>query len=1451
MARLTRDRLMTLGFASFCFAIALWQRPGRATSDTKIDLHVDPAELLGRVASVWTPTNDLGAVHSSQYTGYLWPVGPFFAGLNLLELSSWLAHRLWLGMLLTLAAWGTLKLMDAMVGRPRGVAHLAAAAFYTLNPYTTVFSFRTTAILLGYVALPWLLVLVVHGVRAVGEAQGWRDWRGWWGAAAFALIVTSIGGGINGAVAGWMLVGPLVLLVYEAVVRAVAWRDSARFLFRAAILSVVASLWWIVPLLIHAGYGVDFLQYTEGPRAIWNTNSSTEVLRLMGYWTSYASIGFYGVERPLFSEEGTMLFNPLVVAASILLPALALAGLVWTRRWRYAPFFLLLLLVGAAIEIAGFPNGTPARQAMEWIYHNVFVLRFMRTTQKAAPLVAVGMAGLLGIGAQLAWARLMSMRPGAVRRVACVAAPVGLACLIALQALPLVRGTAPDRQITWERIPPAWVSAGEDLDRELPDNARALVLPGQIFAFYNWGGTVDSIMPKLTDRPVAVRYETPYASPHASDLLTTVDGLVQQRRLLPGQLQPLLRMMGVRSVITGSDDDITRSGAVDPTSAAAALAGQGFDEPTRSYGPVRSLPPAMGDIGAERELPQVRRYDMPAGRGLVSVVPSRPTTIVEGSAQGLAGLAAFGALPEKRLLRYAGDLSGTALRSQASAGADFVITDSNRRRAFVPTHTQQNGGRVLGADEEVDQNSATIELFGDKGSDAETVTLLRGATYLRAPEGGGPLPFPERSAIHAFDGDPTTLWSAARYLRPDKRWLEVGFGEPRDVPHVDLLPVRDWRGIEREVEVNGVTAKLGRGFTRVTLGQRDVSTLRIRLTEVDQPDSDLRGSGGFREIRIPGVRLRASLRTPVLTAQALAGRDLSRSALTYLFERQTGDRPRLRDRHTGSPLLELISNRQDIEKQIDRTLFAPVPRRYTLDAWIQPSVDARDPALDRIAGISADARFDSSSRFQNQPRYRASSAFDASRDTAWVSVWEPPSAPDPWIAWTAREPLRVKRLRIAPAEGAIRRPSSVRLSWAGGRSPALRVARDGTVDLPRPVRRPAFRLTVLKARFSADATARERASRAVGIGSLTVPGLRPAAPRTSGALRAGCGSVLVRVGRRVVPLAPRGSVEDLDAGRPLLARTCAGTVRMGAAQQQVRTLGGDFSVDVLRMRSPAAMAPRPPVGGGRLVEEGRLENGSLNGVRVALGGPSWLVLGQSYSRGWQARCDGRSLGEPRPVNAYANGWRAPADCRDVAFTYRPQSVATAGYAVSAVVCLLLLAFVIWGLVNRRARAMLTPGGERSRLPEVAPRRMSIVPAAALSLVLTIPLSFLFAKRTGVVIFPLLTLILWRGIGARTLTVAGALLFGVLVPILYLVTSPRDRGGWNFEYSIELTNAHWAGVGALVLLGAACWRMLAAARGASGLAASGHPHATGEARNDGHAGSRSERSIVAKNTARAP
>src|SRR3954454_6310244 len=153
-------------------------------------------------------------------------MGPFFALLHELGLAPGVIQRLWLGTLLAIAAWGVVRLLDALLDRRRGAAHLVAGALFAVHPYVVVFASRTTITLLGYALLPWLL-LVVH--------RGLRDPRRWGWGGAVALLVTAAGGGVTAAVPGCLLVGPLLLVLYEPLVCGVPWRDVRAFAWRAAV----------------------------------------------------------------------------------------------------------------------------------------------------------------------------------------------------------------------------------------------------------------------------------------------------------------------------------------------------------------------------------------------------------------------------------------------------------------------------------------------------------------------------------------------------------------------------------------------------------------------------------------------------------------------------------------------------------------------------------------------------------------------------------------------------------------------------------------------------------------------------------------------------------------------------------------------------------------------------------------------------------------------------------------------------------------------------------------------------------------------------------------------------------------------------------------------------------------------------------------------------------------
>ena len=1384
----SRRGALPLGLAAAAYVLALIQRPGEAAADTKIDLHVDPVGFLADVTSVWSSSGGLGQVQAGQYAGYLFPMGPFYALGDLLGLAPWLVHRLWLGTLLALAAWGAVRLLDALADRPRGVPHLVAGMLMLLNPYVTLFANRTSVTLLGFAALPWLL-LCVH--------RGMREPRGWYWPAAIALLIASTGGGVNAAVTAWVLVGPVLLVAYEVFVGPPRWREAAGFVARAGLLSVIASLWWIVPVAEHARYGLNFLPFTESVGAIWATTSITESLRGMGYWISYLGTGFADPLRPYFDTSEALLFDLPVVIASLVVPALALVGYAWTRRLRYAPFLLGLALLGTLAVVAGFPEGTPLRRGLTAVYNHLEPVQFLRTSHKAAALAVLATACLAGLAAGELWRRLPS-RPA-------VRVPVALAAvaLAALSALPLVKGRAIDEQIAYGEVPAAWTDTARDIERELSPGERTLVLPGQPFPFYRWGNPQDPILPALTDRPVAVRTTVPYADLHAADLLVTTDALVQQRRVYPGQLRPLVELMGAKAVVTGTDHDPARSGAVEPAVADSQLREGALPEATAARGRERRFAPPAGEPGVGVSLPEVRRHDLPRARALVRVQPRGPELVVDGSAGGLAALAALGGLARDRAISYAGDRSAADLRSAAAAGAELVVTDTNRRRTFLASRSLRTTGATLGPADPISSDAAVLNPFAERGVAAQTVAAYEGGvSYVRAPFSPNFAQFPEHRPYAAFDGSPATHWRADRNLEQDRHWVEIGFTAPRDVPYVDVLPRSENGTSVAAVEVGGRSFPVRPGWNRLDVGVRRAGSLRVRIDAVRGPEEA--GAGALAEVRVPGLRVREQDRVPRLLTGGLRGADLDRAQLSYLFARETGDDP-------------LHDQSADAEAELRRSFDLPAERAFGLDALVLVAQGAPDPLLDAIAGVRAGGtRWVSSGRLQGAPRRRASRAFDGDAGTAWVSGVEGPR----WIGWRTREPVELRGFSVAPAGPRVGAPSSVRVSWPGGRTRALPVSPAGEVDLQRPVRSRAFRVEVVDVLEPNPGPG--SVPDAVGIAELSVPGLQRAPGAVPGDARvnAGC-SVNVRVEGERVRLRPRGSITDFDAGRPLRASACGSEPLHLAPGQDLRleTSSRAFRTNLLRLRSRPPSGAPAPVGGGRVLNAGRPGRGRYDDVRLETSGPAWLVLGESYNRGWRAWCEDRDLGTPEPIDGYANGWRIDGRCATARFEFAANSAAGLSYWLAAAGCLGMLLLLAVGWRRRRMRPA-DPEPELV-LPEEAnaaadrPPRLPAGRAVAIGVAAGLACGLVFALRAGVVAGPLIALILWRGVGARALILAAGVLLAVAVPAVYALFLPRDKGGFNSDYAQDLLGAHWLGVAAWLLLALALLRMLPVARRAGG------------------------------------
>jgi hypothetical protein len=409
-------------------------------------------------------------------------------------------------------------------------------------------------------------------------------------------------------------------------------------------------------------------------------------------------------------------------------------------------------------------------------------------------------------------------------------------------------------------------------------------------------------------------------------------------------------------------------------------------------------------------------------------------------------------------------------------------------------------------------------------------------------------------------------------------------------------------------------------------------------------------------------------------------------------------------------------------------------------------------------------------------------------------------------------PATVRRLRLVPSRHAARRPTSVRVSvdQEPARAPVA-VAADGTVPLATPLRGRRISIEIVEARFPSGMPERDKQARAVAIAEVQgIPGARARHAFASDALRGRCGDARLYASGELVTLRAVGEVRDLDEHGAVRAEMCGEPRPLRAGEQEVLGEGAVLRIDHLRMQS----GPEPdvePLTHGRVADPGDPGRGERKGVQLVVREPSYLVLGESYNRGWRAECDGEDLGEPEPMQGYANAWRVEPGCRNAAFAFAPNRPLPAAYVLSLLACLALVALLVLA-PRRRPRHASRP---QHGITETTPRRWPLKKALAAGAAAAVVLGFVFAIRAGVLMGPAVAFILWRGIGAKRLALAGGALLLTVVPILYLAVPVDDPGGYNTNLAVERIAAHWVGVAAIFLVGAALARQLTDARRASG------------------------------------
>jgi arabinofuranan 3-O-arabinosyltransferase len=1278
-----------LVLAVVAYVPLLLTAPGSVAADTKTYLYLDPGRLLERAPSMWDLNIGLGTV-THQNIGYLWPMGPWYWLFETLGAPDWVAQRLWLGTLMFAAGAGVLYLLRTL--RWRGAGMLAAAAIYMLSPYVLHYGARISVLLLPWAGLPWMIGLTQRAVRS----GGWRH------PAIFALVTATVGG-VNATALVLAGLGPLLWLPFSVLVhREATGAQAFRAALRIGLLTVICSLWWVAGLAVQGSFGIDILRYTETVETVARTSLASEVLRGLGYWFFYGGDLLGPWIEP--GRHYTQFLPLILIGFSI--PAMAFFASV-SLRWRYRAYFVFLIVVATTAAVGAYPytNPSPLGSAFKELATTSTIGLALRSTPRAVPLVILSMAVLIGAGLSALSAR--TNRRAVIGSVLVIA--VAVAGLPPLWIGQMIGGNLQRP----EEIPTHWPEAASWLD-ERDHDTRVLVLPGSDFASYRWGNTVDPVLPGLMDRPMVARELIPYGSPPSADLLIALDRRIQEGVFESAALAPMARILGAGDVLLRSDLQWERYRTPRPRDLWDRMnpPPPGLEEPVAFGAPEPNEPPI--ERGRQSPLvdevtlaippgtpnpPPVAVFPVEDPQPMVRVEPGNRTLILAGDGEGVVEAAATGLLDDPGVVLYEADLAtDPEARARAiEAGADLVLTDTNRRRQRRWSSVRENAGMTEVAGEEalrpvVDQR---LPVFPEETDASKSVVEWNGVRRIQSTGYGNHITYtPDDRAGLAFDGDLETAWTVGAFGGIVGHRLEVELEEEVTTDRVRLtqpLTGEPNRWITRvEVVLDGRTVgdfPLGdesrrRGGQEIVFGDQTFRTMALVISGDSAIETERQGASsvGFSEVEIDGVRAEEIVRLPTALLGDL-GVESAQHDLTVLLARMRSD-PR-----------ELY--RTDEEPSLIRSLTLPTARQFELTGTARLSARADGSVIDELTGRGTVMTAQSSRRLVGDVRYRASSAFDGDPETAWrtpVGLWE-----GEWVELQAESPVTVDELALqVVTDGRHSVPTRLGIVADGERVGSVDVP--DLADLPEEnattsvalevpeLTASTIRLVIEAVRVieGTDSFSLVDQTLPVGIAEVGLPTQFTPAPQT---FDTGCRDDLVTVDGRPVSIRVQGETDAAEQGRPLAVETCgpdAGGLDLDPGEHVLRTARGrDVGIDLDRLVLTSTVTDRAAgdAAAAAGTPELRVAGAGRTSFDLEVSGatePFWLVLGQSHNAGWQLTSDELGdLGEQRIADGYANGWWIDPGDRGsftLALDWTPQRsvwTALALSALGAVLCLVL------------------------------------------------------------------------------------------------------------------------------------------------------------------------------------
>jgi arabinofuranan 3-O-arabinosyltransferase len=1270
-------------------ALAFIQDPGRIAADTKLDLNVNPGGLMSRALHLWDAVGFSGQLQNQGY-GYLWPMGPFYWLGQTLGLPAWVVQRLWWALLLCAAFLGMVKLASLLGIGTRGTRIVGALAF-ALAP-RVVSTMGAVSIESWPLAMaPWVLIPLVKGSLG-GSPRKWAAWSG----VAFLCI-----GGVN-AVAT-MAVLPL----------GVWWlltRQRSRRLWTLTgwwVASIgLASLWWLLPLLLLGQYSPPFLDWIESANVTTSVTSGINVMRGADAWLPYL-VDNTGPLLPAGWELATSWWG---VLATGVIAAVGAAGLAM-RGLPQRSFLVGSAIIGfglVSLGHVGIPAGIGSEEVRGLLDGALAPLRNVHKFDAVLrlPLTLGLMAALAGAFTWVGQRRVRGL-PVRTMLVAVVVA------VIAASALPLVQGLG-TRGRSYVDVPQYWREAADYLAEQPP--GRALVVPEASFGVFQWGRTNDEPFQAFGSVPWAVRDSVPLSSAGNIRMLDSIKAQLESGRGSAG-LSELLWRSGFTQVVVRNDLD--RYAAKSPYRSVihSTLANSPGLVRTAYFGPVLNSfvsPSLIADEGLDGTYPAVEVYEVvpptdgadgeqASGEKSPRVTlrdASRPTLLAGGAEAVLTAAAAGQAVGT---VVVAGDPGVDAL----PAGRVFG-TDSLRRQEVNFGAVRNNLSNTLTASGDYSMDRPVHDYLPGPYAGNSVAAFDPGVEFSASSSGGQANAARNRSAANqpwaAVDGDGRTRWLTGDYEPGVGQWWQLDLGTPVDLgTELPTVLVAGSPGAARPTAID-VTTDTGTVRTdfpatddAVALQVPPGPTRTLRLTMLAAEPGRNDNGFGIVEVTLPTG--------PVARSVEPLGEG---AADGWLFQATPGSR--------GGCVMngERISCSADLGRAgeelagIDRTIELSAATSFRVRA----TALARDTgAVDGLLTVAnAPAKVTASSTLVGDPAARGAAAMDGSGATAWIAN---PLDKAPTLEVTLREPATISGLKVDNRiDLNASNPLGITVK-AGGRNMSGFTDEQGVVRFD-PVTTSKLLVTFNSRYPKTEATTGSANQRVLPVGIselklLGAPGVVAALPAAA-SFQVGCGlgpSLMIddTVAKETEAA---GVIGRVLAGQPVTLNACGGdTVTIPAGRHRIRLQStAEFAADTLSLL-PTSTAPAPA---GATTSPTVLDWQSANRAVEVTASPTTrtLELAENFNAGWVATLDGQRL-EPVRVDGWRQAWIVPAGAAGTAqLIFEPDAGYRWGLAVG-----LLAALVLLGLAILRARpSRSAPVSESQRLSRWLVAGVAVVCVAA-------------------------------------------------------------------------------------------------------------------------------------------